>query len=345
MAADAARRAHPGWYGAVMSTAVLSVLAHNERLIWGAEWLDWLAVALLLITTVLAIVLAPRYAGPLLRPGAAHAMLDDPDTGSMLATVPAGILLLASAWGSVGPLLIPAGAALTIDAVLAAVGAVLAIWVGMMWATSTGRGSKGIAGVNGSWLIPPVCTMLVAAAIAPLVIPNPGLGEVLLLVGYGFLGAGLVMFVVMLSLLVTRLILYPDLPSSLAPTMWVPLAPAGIIGIAAIRLTQGAVGIGLTEKTSVDVAAAVAALGFGFGLWWALFAALDLARMRRTGTLTFQPGWWAFVFPPAALLLSLLGIEELFSNDHLKWVSAPLCLALLALWGYLVVKSLPRVKR
>ena len=343
MAPDAARRAHPGWYGAVMSTGVLSVLAHNERVIWGAEWLDWLAVALLLITTVLAIVLAPRYARPMMRSGAAHDLLDDPDTGSMLATVPAGILLLAAAWGTVGPLVIPEGAALTIDAVFTVIGAILALWVGMMWATSTGRGSKGLAGVNGSWLIPPVCTMLVAAAIAPLVIPNPGIGKALLLVGYGFLGAGLVMFIVMLALLVARLIFNPDLPSQLAPSMWVPLAPAGIIGVAAIRLTQGAVGVGVADPATVDVAAAVAALGFGFGLWWALFAALDLARMRRTGTLTFQPGWWAFVFPPAALLLSLLGIEELFQDDHLKWVSAPLCLALLGLWGYLVVKSVPRV--
>ena len=342
MTPDAAERSHPGWYGAVMATAVLSILAHNEREIWGAAWLDWLAIALLLITTVLALVLAPRYARPMMRTGAARSMLGDPDTGSMLATVPAGILLLAAAWGTVGPIAIPAGAALTIDAVLTVFGATLALWVGMMWATSTGRGSKGIAGVNGSWLIPPVCTMLVAAAIAPLVVPNAGISAVLLLVGYGFLGAGLTMFIIMMSLLVARLILEPNLPGALAPTMWVPLAPAGILGIAAIRLTEGAVAVGIADPATVDMAAVLAAMGFGFGLWWALFASLDLTRMRRAGTLTFQPGWWAFVFPPSAMLLSLLGIEELFRDDHLKWLSAPLCLALLGLWGYLVEKSLRR---
>lgn len=237
-----------------MSTAVLSILTHNERVIWDAAWLDGLAIALLLITTVLAAVLAPRYVRPLLRPGFAHAELGDPDTGSMLATVPAGLLLLACAWGTVGPLLIPAGAALAIDAVLATIGAALALWVGMMWATSTGRDSKGLAGVNGSWLIPPVCTMLVATAIAPLVLPNPGLADVLLLVGYGFLGAGLFMFVVMLALLVARLVLDPNLPGALAPTMWVPLAPAGILGIAAIRLTQGVVGALRGPRSGPDAA-------------------------------------------------------------------------------------------
>lgn len=78
-------------------------------------------------------------------------------------------------------------------------------------------------------------------------------------------------------------------------------------------------------------------------VWWALFAALDLARMRRAGEITFHPGWWAFVFPPAALL-SLLGIEELFHADRLKWISALLFMALLGLWAYLVVKSVPRLR-
>ena len=45
--------------------------------------------------------------------------LGDPDAGSLLATVPAGILLLAAAWGTVGPLVIAADAALAVDAVLA----------------------------------------------------------------------------------------------------------------------------------------------------------------------------------------------------------------------------------
>lgn len=336
---------HPGWYGAVMSTAVLSVIAHQERIIWKAPWLDVVAVALLLVTTVLALVLAPRYLGELLRPGVAKQALGDPETGSLLGTVPAGILLLAAAWGSVGPLLVPLAVAVWIDAVLTGIGAVLALWVGMMWATSTGRGSKGLDGVNGSWLIPPVCTMLVALAVAPVIVEAPsGVAEVLLLVGYAFLGAGLFMFVVMLALLVARLIFGTRLPGRLAPTMWVPLAPAGILGIAAIHLTQSAVHVGIANDVTLDVAAGVAAMGLGFGLWWALFAAMDLARMRREGEVTFQPGWWAFVFPPAAMLLSLLGIEELFANDHLRWFSAPLCVLLLVLWGYVITRSIPRAR-
>ena len=335
------QHAHPGWYGAVMSTAVLSVIVHQERIIWNAPWMDVVAVILLLITTVLAVFLAPRYLGAILRPGAAQAVLGDPDTGSLLATVPAGILLLAAAWGTVGPMAVPRDVALGIDALLGVVGAVLALWIGMMWSTSTGRGSKGLAGVNGSWLIPPVCTMLVALAVAPLVSADIWAPEVLILVGYAFLGAGLVMFLVMLSLLVARLILDPEIPAQLAPTMWVPLAPAGILGIAAIRITEAAVTVGLVDKETVDVAAGVAALAFGFGLWWALYAALDLNRQRKTGQLLFQPGWWAFIFPPAAMLLSLLGIEELFHVDYVKFVTAPVAVALLCLWVFLVVKSIP----
>ena len=344
-AVPAGTHAHPGWFGAVMSTAVLSVLAYQERTVWDAPWLSAVAVGLLIVTSVLALALAPRYARSLVRPGVVTAELGDPDAGSLLATVPAGILLLAAAWGTVGPLVIAADAALAVDAVLAVIGGLLAVWVGMMWNTSPGRGSRGLAGVNGSWLIPPVCTMLVALAIAPLVTVDARAGAVLLLVAFAFLGAGLVLFVVVLALLVARLVLHPDVPATLAPTMWIPLAPAGVIGIAAIRLTDGAIGIGLAEPSMRYAATAIAALGFGFGLWWALFAALDLARLRRRGGMAFHPGWWAFVFPPAALLLSLIGIEELFSSDYLRWVSGPLCLLLLVLWGYVAARSLPLMRR
>ncbi len=335
-------RTHPGWYGAVMSTAVLAILAHQERVVWDQPWLDVVAVVLLLIASALAVLLSPRYASRVLRPRVARAELGDPDAGSLLATIPAGILLLAAAWGQIGPVLVPQGAALWINGVLAILGAFLALWVGTLWNTSTGRGSRGIRGVNGGWLIPPVCTMLVAVAIGPLIVPNAGYADVLLLVGYAFLGAGLVMFGIVMALLVARLILAPDLPGSLAPTMWVPLAPAGIVGIAAIKLTSAAVTVGVADPTARAVSAAIAALGFGFGVWWALFAALDLARMRRAREVAFQPNWWAFVFPPAALLLCLLSIEELFPTDHLKWLSTAAFAALGVLWCYVILKSVPR---
>ena len=335
----ATSRSHPGWFGAVMSTAVLASLAHQERALWSQAWLDVVAVALLLITTALALVLAPHSLAIVLRPGVARDVLGDPDAGALLATIPAGILLMAAAWGGIGPVAFPDGLALTIDAVLTVLGAGLALWVAMLWNTSTGRGAKGLQGVNGSWLIPPVCTMLVAVAVDPLIAANPAYAEVLLLVAYGFLGAGLIMFLVVMALLVARLILAPNLAAALAPTMWVPLAPAGIIGIAAIRLTSSAVTVGVANETTLAVAAAIAALGFGFGLWWALFAGLDLARMRRTEHVAFHPGWWAFVFPPAALLSCLLSIEALFATDHLRWLGTVAFVGLFLLWLYVIVRS------
>jgi tellurite resistance protein TehA-like permease len=323
-----------------MSTAALASIAHQERNLWNQSWLDAVAIVLLLIASVLAVVLLPRYLAHLMRPRVATRALGDPNAGALLATVPAGILLLAAAWGGIGPAFVAPGVARWINGVLVVAGAALALWVGMLWNASTGRGARGLEGVNGSWLIPPVCTMLVAVALDPLIAPHPSYADVLLLVGYGFLGAGLVMFVVVMALLVARLILAPDLPGALAPTMWVPLAPAGIIGVAAIRLTSSAVTVGVADDTTLAVSAAIAALGFGFGVWWGLFAAFDLARMRRTRPIAFQPGWWAFVFPPAALLLCLLSIEELFRTDHLRWVSALAFIGLLGLWLYVLVRSI-----
>lgn len=334
-----ASRSHPAWFGAVLSTAVMSILAHQEGLLLKQPWLNTAAIALLLIATAVAFMLAPRYVPNLLRPKQARADLGEPNAGALLATIPAGILLLASAWGTVGPSVIPAAAALATNAVLAVIGALLALWVGMMWNTSVGRDIEGLKGVNGSWLLPPVGTMLVALALAPLVPAYRGIADVLLLVGYAFLGAGLIMFLIIMALFVARLILAPNLPGTAAPTMWVPLGPAGILGIAAIRITESAVAVDAVSKSALILAAAVAAMSIGFGLWWALFAALDLVRMRRHEHIHFQPGWWAFVFPPSALLLSLVGIQQLFPSDRLSWASVVAFIGLMGLWLYVAFRS------
>ena len=111
----------------------------------------------------------------------------------------------------------------------------------------------------------------------------------------------------MLTLLVARLALRDPPPPAMAPSLWIPLAPAGIVGLATLRLLQAA-----RPRVPGSPAPApgliVAAMGLGFGLWWAAFATLELRRMRSTGSPPVHPGWWGFVFPVGAMTLSVSAI-------------------------------------
>ena len=90
--------------------------------------------------------------------------------------------------------------------------------------------------------------------------------------------------------------------------MWIPLAPAGIMGLALMRLLQAGTDAKVPGFTGATAGLAVAAMGIGFGLWWAAFAAIELGRIRRSGPVPAHPGWWGSVFPIAAMTLSMSGV-------------------------------------
>lgn len=341
MAGDAARAdGHPGWFGAVMGTAPLSLAAAHAAQAWSMPWLDAVAVGFLLSASAIALWLLPRYVRRLLAPHELAAEIADPERGPLLATFPAGVLLLAGGWGLVGPHLVPTGAALAVDAVLLTVGTVVALAVGVAWADSIRQGTRDLDAVNGAWLIPAVMNMLVPLGTVPLVLAHPGAAPVLLFVAYAYFGVGLMLWLFVMPLLVARLALRPAVPSALAPTQWIPLAPAGLLGVSMLRLSDATVAIGDAGRDLQVVATVVASMGIGFALWWALFAATDLRRARRREPVPFHPGWWGFVFPVATVTLSVMTVATATGSVVLEVFGAVLGVLLLALWMLVAWRSM-----
>jgi len=338
-------RQHPAWYGAVMGTGALALALDAQARTWSATWLTWLAVAALMAATLLAVVLLPRYTGRLSDRIRLLEELADPARGAMLATLPAGLLVLAAAWGRVGPSLVPTDVALALDGLLLVVGAVLAVAVGVGWSTAILRAGAGLDGVNGGWVIPPVMNLLVPLALAPLVAAVPSAAPGLVLVGLAFYGVGVVLFLSMLTLLVARLALRPPPPAAMAPTLWIPLAPAGMVGLALLRLEQAAAeaagpGVGLVVGAGAAAAGvAVSVMGLGFGLWWALLAGLELRQVRAEGGPPRHPGWWGFVFPVGAMTLSLVAVAEATGIGALDTLGAGATVLLLAVWALVLVRT------
>ena len=331
---------HPAWYGSVMGTGALALALSVQSVTWQADWLRWGSQVFLVVASVLAVVLLPPYAARLRSRADLDAELSDPAHGAMLATLPAGLLVLATAWGRTG--WAPAG--LWVDGVLLVVGTIIAVALGLAWSVAMLRGTNGLEGVNGGWLIPPVMNLLVPLALAPLVPHLSQWDTLAVLTGFAFYGIGVILFLVMLPLLVARLALRDPLPAAMAPSLWIPLAPAGVVGLSLLQLLRAAADAGVPGFTSAVPGLVVSAMGLGFGAWWFLFAWLELRRVQRAGGPPVHPGWWGFVFPLAAMTLSL-AMVGLVTGVWLAQVAGAIATAaLLGVWALVAARTAGMVR-
>ena len=105
-----------------MGTAALSLAFLQESAFVVGTPFTVIADALLVAASVLALVLIPRYVSrPNDRDAFAHE-LTDPAHGAMLATFPAGLLVLAVAWARVGSEWLGSNVGLAVSAVLVIAG-------------------------------------------------------------------------------------------------------------------------------------------------------------------------------------------------------------------------------
>ena len=74
-----------------------------------------------------------------------------------------------------------------------------------------------------------------------------------------------------------------------------------------------------------------------------LFAIGDLLRVRSGGGLPFHPGWWSFVFPIAAMQLSMTALGVALDSAVVMISGLILGLVLLAVWFIVRVHTLGAV--
>lgn len=342
--APAAPHLHPAWFGAVMGTGALALTLAAQASTWGWDWLNAVAAATLILASVLAIVLLPRYVGRLRDRAALREEIANPAHGAMLATLPAGLLVLSVGWGRIGPSMVSTTVALWIDALLLVVGTSIALALGLAWSATMLRSAQGLEGVNGGWLIPPVMNLLVPLGLAPLIVANPEAAPLLLLVGFAFFGVGTVLFLALLTLLIARMALREPLPAAMAPSMWIPLAPSGVIGLSLLRLLQAGTEADVPGFDGASAGLVVAAMGLGFGLWWGAFAMVELLRIRTTGPAPVHPGWWGFVFPIAAMTLSVSAVGATTGIVVVQALGLVATFILIVVWLYVAWSTFPMAR-
>ncbi len=336
---------HPGWFGAVMGTGIVGVATYlnpgSHSVL--AQPAHVVGVAFVLVAWVLAAAIAVPY---LLRfrryREEAIADLRNPLTGGLYATFPAAILVLAVATATTGGELLPAGTVIAIVAALAAVGSLLALAAGVVFAYVL-FSADGVPGesANGGWFIPPVVAIIIPLAIAPL-LPHVGTasGRLLLLAGYAALGIGLFLFVLIAAALVGRLIFYPLPPAILAPSLWIGLGPIGVGTLALLRLAAAGGPLWGTRAAALQSGSSlVAATLWGAGIWWLTIAALLLRRYLHRGRLPYSVGLWAFTFPLGAYTVATLQLARSWHTTALEWAAIGLYVALIGFWVLVAVRT------
>jgi len=329
---------HPGWFGAVMGTAVVGIVAYQNPgntagLKDGAHSFGVLMVAL---AAVLAIGLGLPYVVRWLRhPQAAIADLRNPVAGALYGTFPGGLLVLAVGIATVGPSLNAPDAVTTTVAILATIGVILAFSVSVVFAYLLfATPQVGPQTANGAWFIPPVVNIVAPLALAPLV-SHVGSGDATTLVvaGYAFLGMGLLLFVLVASLIYDRMVFHPLPAAPLAPSLWIGLGPVGVAVLGLLRLAQVGAPIWGSSAAAVSTMSSIGAtILWGFGLWWLAAAILLLAGYLRAGRLPYSVGWWAFTFPLGAYAAATLALARAWQSGVMEDLAVVLFVLLVIFW-------------
>jgi tellurite resistance protein len=170
-----------------------------------------------------------------------------------------------------------------------------------------------------AWFIP---------AVGNVVVPLAGAGFGYPELSWLFFSAGLMFWLVLLTLVMNRLIFHDPLPGRLIPTLVILIAPPAVAFVAWLRLTG-----------EVDATARVL-LNAGY-----VFAAVVVTQLPKFRSLPFALSWWALSFPVAALsVASVLFGCETGSDVHLG-IGLALAALLAAIVAGLAARTVLAVRR
>ncbi len=337
---------HPGWFGAVMGTAVVGIIAEKNPGGFSdlATTMRDLSIGAVALAALLAAVVGGAYCLRwVLYPREAWADMRDPVVGPLHATFPGGILVLAVGVAAIGGQVLPVSSVPTVVEVLDAIGVPLALGVSLVFAYllfTLELADRRL--VNGGWFIPPVVTIIVPVVLVPLLdqVQRPA-ARLLLVAGYAFYGIGFVLFLLVLGLLHDRLVTRELPPSGTAPSLWIVLGPAGIGAAALVELAHATVSVlGPTARPLELVSLVGATALWGFGAWWLLVASSLIGRYVRHGGIAYGVGWWGFTFPLGALTLATTALGTGWSVPVIGDVALALLVALVVVWIVVAARTL-----
>lgn len=314
----------PGWFAAVMGTAVtsltLALLSQHfpsmGAMRAAAQFFHWASIVMMVMLGVPALLRIALY------PKEVWQTLSHPVKGSFYATFPISLLVMAGDW-TVHCVAAPAVATLWWT------GTACTVIVSYLVLFNLFTGDKlKLEMVTPAHFIPAVGLVVIPVAGATLASAAQGLmREVYFGVNMLGFGAGVFMYLGLVAMTILRHYLASPIEGEMTPTLFVHLAPLGVIPLSLLSLLHS-----VGDASAVHYATMVAAGFFGAGLWWFALAASLALRNLLLGRLPFALSWWAFVFPIGAVTVLALRLSSFMKLEILPYLGAGLAAVLVAVW-------------
>ena len=323
----------PGWFAAVMGTGSLAITSfHFGHSIGGLTYWAWgLYYANFLLFVVLSVPWLGRW---IFRREAALSTLRHPVQAFFYPTFSIALLILAAQTVVFnGPTLLGLG--------LWWAGALLTYAFSFLVLFHVFRGEHvALDHVTPGMYIPPVGLVVIPMAGGPLMVVQPdAMREWALIVNYLGLGAGVGMYVSFLALTLFRFVLHKPVQGMLTPTVWIQLAPIGVIIVSLLNLVEQTPLAGHFNTFVV-----FALLLWGFGVWWGLMCLFLTQAAWRAGQLPFALSWWAFTFPIGAFVAASVRLSSVTQWTSIWMIGFAAYLLLNFLWGVTLIKTLRGVR-
>ena len=170
-----------------------------------------------------------------------------------------------------------------------------------------------------AWFIP---------AVGNIIVPVAGVRLGYVEISWLFFSAGLMFWIVLLTLVMNRLIFHDPLPGRLVPTLVILIAPPAVAFLAWLQLNGGV----LDPLARILINAAY------------VFAALVVTQLGKFRTIPFALSWWALTFPVAALALASYRFGALANSAFHANLGTALTALLAVIVVYLVVRTLKAMR-
>ena len=277
---------YPAYFALVMATGIVSMALHDIG--WAALSEALLVIAVLSLV-VLTVELVVRIA---VFPREVAADLSAPERAYSFFT-------LVAAYCVVGDRIAVAGSPTAAEA-LGGIGFV--VWAALSYGIPARlvlgpRAGPVLAGVNGNWFIWVVGTQSLVVTLAVAGTAFPGQAGPDGLVAMLLWSTGVVLYLIISTLVLTRLLLMDVRPRDLTPSYWVMMGATAITVVAAARILgmPPAAAIGDTRPIIVGLAVVL----WAFGTWlMPLLVVFGICRHAlRHARLEYRPELWSIVFP------------------------------------------------
>lgn len=189
-----------------------------------------------------------------------------------------------------------------------------------------------LAGVNGTWFIWVVGTQSLAVVSAALDRPDEGYARLTALTAVLMWSVGVVLYLMVATLVLTRLLLLEVRPEDLTPPYWVTMGATAITVLASAQILAMAPAPAVEATRQVVAGLGTALWAFGtwlipllvvFGIWRHV-----LNRVR----LVYTPALWSIVFPLGMYSVASMHLGKAADLPIIEWIGRAWVIVAITAW-------------